>query len=175
MAPKGIEAEAVCAALTTTDELNFECDFVYSTDVDSLLYGAKQLVRSVKANNKKVLQLYNLDTLLTTNNIDIDDLIKIGIILGSDHAPKTQSIGPKTVLRKFKTINLSEVQEKAVKIFKPSQSLLNMTSIKFHNEFDAVEPASNIKKLNQLLDWLELKNFNRERIRQQIIKVNPTI
>ena len=175
VAPKGIEAEAVCAALTTTDELNFECDFVYSTDVDSLLYGAKQLVRSVKADNKKVLQLYNIDTLLTTNNIDIDDLIKIGIILGSDHAPKTQSIGPKTVLRKFKTINLSEVQEKAVKIFKPSQLLLNMSSIKFHNEFDAVEPASNIKKLNQLLDWLELKNFNRERIRQQIIKVNPDI
>ena len=78
-------------------------------------------------------------------------------------------------MRKFKTINLSEVQEKAVKIFKPSQLLLNMSSIKFHNEFDAVEPASNIKKLNQLLDWLELKNFNRERIRQQIIKVNPDI
>ena len=172
VAPKGIEAEAVCAALTNTEALNFICDFVYTTDVDALLYGAKQLVRSVKSHNKKILQLYNIDDLLSTNDITIDDLIKIGIILGSDHAPKTQSIGPKTVLRKFKNIKLSADQEKSIKIFKTP---IDATTLTFHNEFDVVEPATDIKKLNHLLDWLESKNFNRERIKSKIMKINSNI
>ncbi len=172
IAPMNIEAEALCAELTNTDELDFECDFVYSTDVDALLYGAKSLVRSVKSQNKKSLQLFSLDSLLLHNEITSDDLIKIGIILGSDHAPKTQKIGAKTVLKKFKTITLTAEQIKACKVFKP---VIDVEQIKFHNKFNLVKPGSNINKLKKLLDWLESKNFNRERIRQQIMKVNTNI
>ena len=35
--------------------------------------------------------------------------------------------------------------------------------------------ASELKKLNHLLDWLESKNFNRERIKSKIMKINSNI
>jgi hypothetical protein len=172
IAPKGSEAEQLCAKLTTTDDLDFVCDFVWSTDIDALLYGSTQLVRSVKSNGKKVLQLYNLETLLIDNEINHTDLIKIGIILGSDHAPKTPRVGPKTVLRKFKDINLSVEQINAVSVFNKD---IDLTTIEFHNELDNVEVCSDEIKINRLLDWLESKSFNRDRIKKQILKVNSEL
>lgn len=172
ISPKGIEAEQLCAELTLTDELDFVCDFVYSTDVDSLLYGAQQLVRSIKCKDKKVLQLYNLDNILNSNKLEMDDLLKISVILGSDHSEKTPGVGPKTVIKKYKDIKLSKTQETALNVFKKP---IYISSIVFSNEFDSVEPASNNDKIIKLLDWLELKNFNRERIKKQLLKVNDKL
>jgi hypothetical protein len=169
VAPKGIEAEAVCAELTITDELDFNCDFVYTTDVDALLYGAKKVVRSIKSGPKKVIQLYDIDDLLDINNIEMKDLIKIGLMLGSDHAPKTPNIGPKTVLKKYKEIELTPDQKKAVSVFTKH---IDIETIKINNTH---EPGADIIKLKALLDWLEAKNFNRERIRQQLLKINKDI
>ena len=146
--PKGTEAEKICADLTTTEDLDFVCDFVYTTDVDTLLYGATQLVRSVKSNGKKVLQLYELENLLSDNEIDMDDLQKIGIILGSDHAPKTPRVGPKTVLRKFKDIELTE-EQKAVNVFNKD---VDLTKIEFHNPLDEIEVCSDENKIKKLLE-----------------------
>jgi hypothetical protein len=172
VAPKGIEAEQVCAEFTTSDELNFLCDFVYSTDIDSLLYGATQLVRSTKANGKKVLQLYDLSRLLDSADITKTQLQKLGVILGCDHAAKTKGIGPKTVLKKLKHITLTTDQRHAIDIFnKP----VDVTKIKFNNPYDEVAQASDCIKINKLLDWLVMKNFNRDRIRTQILKAVPTL
>jgi hypothetical protein len=171
IAPKGTEAEKICAEFTTTEDLDFVCDFVYTTDVDTLLYGATQLVRSVKSKGKKVLQLYELEKLLSDNEIDMDDLQKIGIILGSDHAPKTPRVGPKTVLRKFKDIELTE-EQKAVNVFNKD---VDLTKIEFHNPLDEIEVCSDENKIKKLLDWLESKAFNRDRIKKQILKVNPEL
>jgi hypothetical protein len=172
VSPKGVEAEQVCAELTTTDDLDFVCDFVYSTDVDTLLYGATQLVRSVKSNGKKVLQLYDLDTLLSDAKINQDELIKVGVILGCDHADKTPGVGPKTVLKKFKNIDLTKDQLAAIPVFNKH---VDMTSIKFHNKFGEVEVSSDEIKIKKLLDWIELKNFNRDRIKKQIMKANSDL
>jgi hypothetical protein len=169
---KGNEAEQICAKLTLPNDLDFMCDFTFSTDVDTLLYGSKQLVRSVKSKGKKVLQLYELETLLADNDIGMDDLQKIGIILGSDHAPKTPRVGPKSVLRKFKDVVLTEAQIKGVDVFNKT---IDLTKIEFHNELDEVEVCSDETKINKLLDWIESKNFNRDRIKNQILKVNPEL
>lgn len=161
ISPKGVEAEQVCAELT-----NLNCDFVYSTDVDALLYGAKKLVRSVNIKGKKVLQSYELNNILENNSIDMASLAKISIILGSDHAEKTSGVGPKTVLKKYKNIVLSEGQTKALDVFKKP---VDITSISFNNKDSA--PLSNDDKIKELLDWLESRNFNRDRIKKQISKV----
>lgn len=172
VAPKSVEAENVCAKLTATDDLDFKCNFVWSTDVDALLYGGTKLVRSIKSNGKKVLQLYELEKLLYDNEIDIDDLQKIGVILGSDHASKTPRVGPKTVLRKFKSIDLTPEQLKGVAVFNKD---VDLTKIEFHNELNEVEICSCENKIEKLLDWLESKNFNRDRIKNQILKTNPEL
>jgi hypothetical protein len=170
VAPKGIEAEHLAAALTKTNELDFRADFVYSTDVDALLYGAKKLVRNVKSKGKKILQMYELGDILLENNINQGDLQKIGIILGSDHSPKTPGIGPKTVLRKFRTIELTDEQKGALEVFKKP---IDISAIKFNNYDDSETQDS--AKINKLLDWLETKNFSRMRIKTQILKVRPSL
>ena len=51
----------------------------------------------------------------------------------------------------------------------------DLTKIEFHNELDEVEVCSDETKINKLLDWIESKNFNRDRIKNQILKVNPEL
>ena len=166
-APRGIEAEHLCAALTRG--IASGCDAVFSTDADSLLYGARRLIREVKVKTKKVIQLYDLDDILNGAEIDMDDLIKIGTILGTDHAPKTPGIGPKTVLKKFKTIDLTLDQEKVGAVF---QKTVDFDKVKFSNEFGVNKICQNDEKINKLIDWLvDVKNFNRDRVKKQIAKV----
>jgi hypothetical protein len=164
VSPKGVEAEHLCAALTNDDDVG--CDAVFSTDADALLYGAQQLIREVKVKTKKVLQIYSLDDILNDAEIDMEDLTKIGIILGTDHSPKTPGVGPKTVLKKFKNIDLTEEQEKVKAVFKKT---VDISKVKFSNEFGMDEICQDEEKINKLIDWLlSVKNFNRDRVKKQI-------
>ena len=171
VAPKGFEAEQICAEFTKTDIKTIRCDFVYSTDVDALLYGASKLVRDIKIKNKKVLQLYESAEIFEEYDINLHDLQIIGVALGCDHAPKTPKIGPKTVLQKFRNITLTEPQENAIKVFNRT---IDIKTIEIHN-IGSANIASDSLKINKLLEWLELKNFNRARIVAQIHKVRPDL
>lgn len=99
--PAGYEAEQVCA-MATYDESIFgiKMDYVFTPDVDALLFGAKKLIK--RDTRKKKLFEYDLDNLLEQNEITQQDLIKIGLILGTDFADKTPKIGPKSVLKTTK-------------------------------------------------------------------------
>jgi flap endonuclease-1 len=162
VAPKGIEAEHVCAQMTN-DDIG---DFVYSTDVDALLYGAKKLVRRVTIKKKQTLQLYDLYDILKHDKLTQDDLLKIGVIMGCDHCTKTRGIGPKTILKKYKTVELTDEQKNAISIFKRT---IDTTGLKFENSNKI--PIDDAKKINKLMDWLEDKNFKRVLIKKQIEKV----
>jgi 5'-3' exonuclease len=164
--PRGYEAEAICAFLTDDDE-NDEafCDFVWTTDTDAIIYGAKQMVRELKINKKKTLMLYERDTILNDNELTMNDLRKIAVIAGCDHCDKTLKVGPKTVLKKFKGITLTDEQKTAIKVFEKSYDI---SQLKWHNKDD--EAFDNDDKIKKLLDWLECKNFNIERIMKQIAK-----
>ena len=113
--------------------------------------------------------LYKIDTLLEDKGIDMIDLRKIAVISGSDHAPKTPGIGAKTVLKKFKNIELTPLQKDAVKVF---EKTYDVSKLKWNNTDNLCKKKSfNNDKITQLLDWLESKKFNRERIQKQINKV----
>lgn len=165
--PRGYEAEAICAFLTN-DDANDEafCDFVWTTDTDAIIYGAKQMVRELKINKKKTLMLYERDTVLSDNELTMDDLRKIAVIAGCDHCDKTLKVGPKTVLKKFKGITLTDGQKTAVKVFEKSYDI---SQLKWHNKDE--ETFANDDKIKKLLNWLEDKNFNRERMMKQITNV----
>jgi 5'-3' exonuclease len=160
IAPKGIEAEHYCAALTK----NKIGDFVFSTDTDALMYGAKKLVRNVRIKKKNIFQEYVFADILHENDVTINDFRKIGVILGCDHAPKTPRVGPKTVLKKYKSIKLTDEQKEAIKIF---EKKVKITSIP---RSDVKSVAANKTKVSVLLDWLVAKNFNRNRVQKQINK-----
>jgi 5'-3' exonuclease len=177
-AHKGIEAEHLCATLT----INNYANAVFSTDTDALIYGATKLVRNVKSNGKKILQSYSLQNILEINHIDISDLRKIAVILGCDHAKKTANVGPKTVLKKYKNIVLTPEQKTSVKIFETCIDLSsydlennNIVSIDRRNRsVDKTMPPHKKTKIDNLLIWLVDKNFNKNRVKKQIIKVYKT-
>ncbi len=160
IAPKGYEAEYMCAKLCEQSD----CDFVYTTDVDALLYRAPILIRPIKSKGRKILQKYILSDILEDNSITQGDLIKIAMILGTDHAPKTPRIGSGTVLKKFKDIELTDVQKTGSKVFSKPLTL----NIANHPELPQKKLYSQI---NLMLDWLVSKKFNRDRVVKQIKKV----
>jgi 5'-3' exonuclease len=171
VAPKSYEAEAICAFLTESESKNNGLgSAVWTTDTDAIIYGADQIIRELKIKKKKTLMLYELDILMEDKGIDMIDLRKIAVISGSDHAPKTPGIGAKTVLKKFKSIELTPLQKDAVKVF---ETTYDVSKLKWNNSDNLCDktPFDN-DKITQLLDWLESKKFNRERIQKQINKVN---
>lgn len=161
--PKGFEAENICAKLTNTI-----CDYVWSTDTDAIIYGATRLIRDIKIKNKKILMSYEIENIFHDTNINICDLRKIAVIMGCDHCPKTPRVGPKTILKKFKGIELTDIQTKSVRIFESdydiSKLLWSISDTNIIDKFDS-------DKINNLLTWLANKDFNIDRIKKQIQKV----
>ena len=166
--PAGFDAEQVAAEATNKNIFGVRMDFVLSSDMDTLLFGAKALIkRDIK---KKKFFKYILDELLENYELEQDDLIKVGLILGTDFAPKTPKVGPKTVLKKYKSIELTEDQQKAMDLnFKRRLNNDEIKNIVIKNK-DLV-PFTDMDKYQLLLDWLQkVKQFNRERIMKLFAK-----
>lgn len=157
-APKGYEAESICAMLTESN-----CDMVWTNDTDAIIYGAKQMIRELKVKHRKKLILYDINTILTQNNLNINDLQNIAVISGCDHCKKTPKIGPKTILKKYKNIELTDEQKKAKSIF---NNKYDITKLKWSTLI--TDSFKNKDKINLLINWLESRNFNRNRITKQI-------
>ena len=158
--PRGYEAESICALLTQDGK---DGDLVWTTDTDAIIYGATQMVRELKVKQKKVLMLYDLNSILDDNDITMGDLRKIAVILGCDHCPKTPRVGPKTVLKKFKNIELTDPQKTAITVFGKTY---DVSKLNWNNK--NCDPFKTTDKMDMLLNWVESKNFNRGRIRKQI-------
>jgi len=163
IAPSGVDAEK---ALALMSQLNM-IDAVLTTDTDTLLYGAKKILKqkkSVPGQQPRVkpgtYDVYVLEDCLKQHKLTQDDLIKVGIILGSDFADKTHGVGAGTVIKKFKEIKLTEEQMKAVEIFKVPIKIEDIEFIR--NDYDLVS----IKKLE---DWLiKEQNFKTERVEKML-------
>tara|TARA_B000000460_G_scaffold147302_1_gene104074 strand:+ start:601 stop:1626 length:1026 start_codon:yes stop_codon:yes gene_type:complete len=101
------EGEAAAAYLT---EINF-ASVTASQDYDSLLFGAKKLVRNLNTTGKRRIQNTNkyinvepemieLNEFLNENKINRNQLIDMGILIGTDFNPDGfTNIGPKTALK----------------------------------------------------------------------------
>ncbi len=162
MSPCGFEAEQICALATQSSKvIGTQIDYVLTPDADALPFGSRKVIK--RDIRKKKMFEYSLDNVLESNNITLDDLIKISLILGWEKVPKTPRIGPKTVLAKFNNVVLTEVQQEAFAFFKKQLTADDIASIKVNN-LDA-GPFSNFEKYQELLDWLQLeKCYNRARI-----------
>jgi hypothetical protein len=182
-APTSYESEHLAACLT----INNIADAVLTTDVDALLFGAKEIIkrdtrRSQKKGTKKYYK-YTLKTLLKENKLSQSDLIKVGICLGNDFIKKGMpGIGPKTVLKKYKIVDSylsnkkkgdgSDIKKQrrieVMRSFNQFTRKCPMCTFKT-NEFDVsidIESPGMIR----LLNWLgKEKNYNIQH-RQKIIE-----
>ena len=103
-APKNFEAEHIAACLNQKNIV----DAVLTNDSDTLLFGAKQIIKISKIKKKKIFLLYSLNNISTKYKIDLNDLIKVGLCLGTDFNKKgVKGIG----IKKNKT-NANGVRKK---------------------------------------------------------------
>jgi hypothetical protein len=122
-APDGFEGEQIASYLSATGQ----CDGVYSADTDCIPFGAHVQWRR-HPRDKKIYQYTSQHILKQMHTINplvkptMANLIKACVVLGSDFAPKTAGIGPKTVIKKLHLITLTSKQSEAVKQFRKEPS-----------------------------------------------------
>jgi len=104
------EGEAQAAHLAK----KHDADFCASQDYDSLLFGAPQLIRNVTISGRRKLprknvyievvpEIVELDKVLGELGITHEQLVDIGILVGTDFNPQgVRGVGPKTALQLIK-------------------------------------------------------------------------
>lgn len=160
-APITYEGEATCADLVKAKIANY----AFTPDMDAILYGAPNVIRRVGSGKDTKFFLYNLDEIQGELNVDHNELIKIGLCIGTDANKKgIKGIGIKTVMTKYSTATdwsappYSELVEMFSRTYDVSQ-------LEFHN-IKSVSFSSEQQK--NMIDWLvDKQNFNRDRIVKQ--------
>lgn len=96
---------------------------VASQDYDCLLFGAKRVVRNLAVNsNLGNLEYYELRHVLHELNITREELIDMGILIGTDFCDGLKGVGAKTALKLAKK---GQLQEKLDELQKESEHDLN--------------------------------------------------
>ncbi len=186
------EGEATAAYLTTTGKAFASA----SQDFDSLLFGAKRLVRNFTNSGKRKLpnrnttieiepELIQLDKTLTDLGVTREQLVDIGILIGTDFNPDGfERIGPKTALKMIKEHgnleNTPQIQDKLSEIdYKQIRSIflkpqvaevseINFGNVDYHGitNYLTKERSFSLDRvdtsLNRLKKSLEKKSHNLE-------------
>lgn len=92
------EAEAQCAYMTRDEQVYA----MNSRDYDSLLFGAKRLLRYMTISNKDNIEIIELENFLHHHDISLDQLVDMGLLIGTDYNEGVFRVGPKTSLKLIK-------------------------------------------------------------------------
>ena len=159
-----------------------------SQDYDSLLFGTPRLIRNLTLSGKRKtlrgwvevsLEVIELEKVLNTLNINLDQLICLGILVGTDYNPKgIPGIGQKRALQ------IVQRYKQPVMIFKSVEEQMNALSDEdkfdwqeifglFHRANVSDEEISfgkiDMQKIKEIL--VERHNFSGERVDKQLEKL----
>ncbi len=138
-----------------------------SQDFDSLLFGAKNLIRNLSVSNRRKvagssvykevpIEYYDLEKNLKNLNVNLDELIIIAILCGTDFNPGgIKGIGPKKALKLVK-----EYRDKWEELFK---------ILDWFEYFDHtwVEVFNTFKKMPYLeIDTLEYNELSKDKVKE---------
>lgn len=113
------EGEAQAAYLVQ----NGDAYAVASQDYDCLLFGAKRVVRNLAVNsNLGNLEYYQLNKVLKELNVTREELVDMGILIGTDFCDGLKGVGAKTAL---KLAHKEQLKEKIAELQKQSSHDLN--------------------------------------------------
>jgi flap endonuclease-1 len=156
-----------------------------SQDYDSLLFGAKRLVRNLTISGKRKLprkdeyveiepELIELDKVLQELQITREQLVDIAILIGTDYNPDgVKGVGPKTALKLIKTYGSLE---KALKALPETEFPIDPSEVR--KMFLEPKVTDNYK-----LDWrkpdvdavlrflCDERDFSRERVTNALSRV----
>ena len=163
-----------------------------SQDYDSLLFGAKNLIRNLTITGKRKLpnkdiyveikpERIELEPLLKKLGITREQLIDIAILIGTDYDPSgIKGIGPKTAYRLIKKYGRIEKIIEANEIPKNSidfdinqirQLFLNPNVKKPEENLDLQNPEE--QEIIEIL--VNQHNFNEERVKSALERLNKAI
>jgi len=150
-ASDGYEAEHLAAQLT----IDRVTDAAVTSDADALIFGATRVIRMLPKNR---LQQFELDKILSAEQINREQLATIAVALGSDFAEKTRGIGVKTYKKILVKQALTAQQNAAKAMF--------LTQCPYDAQDFVREPVRIIDAINWLVDE---KRFNRERLEKMLL------
>ena len=178
------EGEAAAAQLTQSN-IAFACA---SQDYDSLLFGAKRLIRNLTISGKRKVPNRNVyvdiepeiiqqQQLLNETGLNLEQLVDVGIMIGTDFNPGgIPRIGPKTALK------LVQEYSKLEKIEKIEDSVVNIPYEEIREIFLKQETpkVDNIEfneiNYNALINFLCVeKNFSETRVNTSLDKLKKSI
>ncbi|CAN5451187.1 flap endonuclease-1 [soil metagenome] len=178
------EGEAAAAQLTQSN-IAFACA---SQDYDSLLFGAKRLIRNLTISGKKKVpnrneyvdiepEIIQQQQLLNETGLNLEQLVDVGIMIGTDFNPGgIPRIGPKTALKLVQEYNKLE------KIEKIEDSVVNIPYEEIREIFLKQETpkVDNIEfneiNYNALINFLCVeKNFSATRVNTSLDKLKKSI
>lgn len=162
-APAGIEAEQYGAFLTRGEPDSRFCKYMITTDSDLLLFGGNMLrIGSVKTGKSKRTAYFEFELQDILNEIDVtyDELVKAGVVLGTDFNDKTPGIGPATVISKVKNdkVYYTPAQLEAINYFKSN----------IGEEVAASDIHVNIYDRNKVIEFLKSRSFSVERVNKRL-------
>jgi flap endonuclease-1 len=143
-----------------------------SQDYDSLLFGAPYLIRNLTlARKKKTVSGYveikpeivELQKVLNYNEINLNQLICLGILVGTDFNPKgIPGIGPK------KALQIVRKHKQPYLIFKEVEEL--MMNLSEEDQFDWKKIYEIFHKMNVVEAEIEFKKFDKEKIKEILVE-----
>lgn len=170
------------------NRINSSICAVGSQDYDSLLFGAKNLIQNLTLSRKKKTfsgwsdvspEIIELDKVLNSLEIDLEQLICLGILVGTDYNPRgIPGIGPKKALQLVKqykqpVLIFNAVEEKLMSLsgedsfdWKEIFSLFKKPDV---SDEEFVFPSIDVKKIKEIL--VEEHDFSQERVDKQIEKL----
>ena len=177
------EGEATASVLTK-DEMAYACA---SQDYDSLLFGAKRLIRNLTISGKRKVpninkyvsiepEIIHQSQILESTKLTLEQLVDIGILMGTDFNPGGfPGIGPKTALKlikeKGKLENIEKIKENLndIPYHQIREIFLNPENIPINNiEFDN-------PNYNEIIGFLcDAMDFSRERVESSLERVKKS-
>ena len=140
---------------------------VASQDYDCLLFGAKRIIRNLTNSNKKPLEYYNLRKVLTELKITQEELINMGIIIGTDFNKGINGIGSKTAL---KLAHKKQLNNKLNEIPENIENIQNIF-LKPHINTNYKIKWKNVNQEKILEFMCEKHNFSQDRVNRSIKKI----
>lgn len=118
-----VDAKGEGEAQATYLVANGDAYAVASQDYDCLLFGAKRVVRNLAVNsNLGNLEYYELNRILRELDITREELIDMGILIGTDFCEGMKGVGAKTAL---KLAHKGQLEEKIAELQKESSHNLD--------------------------------------------------
>ena len=170
------EADAQMAFMNEQKDI----DYCGTSDVDCLLHGAKKLVTNLTLSQKRKLptgayikttpEIITLNRLLSSLNINQDQLIVISILCGTDYNPGVHGIGPKKALKLVQTYHdFDEVFKAANADFNWKKIYAIFKSMPIMKNYQLAWKDPDLETIKKIL--VDKYEFSEERVESSIEKV----